>query len=457
MSGAKSLLRVIVARPPVGWHKSAPDVLGHQPEWRNRGLRVMKARVSGCAAIVTVVMVGSALLAGCGASAVGHQPAPGSAGPAWHAGAGMPRCGRSAPLGSGVAVAAWRLGAVHFLSATTGVALTAPRIPCEIPAGRGQGKEVGFQAQPVRLAVTEDGGRHWVTQMGVIPAIGQSPVIEQVVAASVRQLWAVSNRGKLLATTDGGATWAVQRLPARVVELADAGGSLWALACPRVTGLACRPVLERMVPPAGQWRRVPLPRLLSGLDPKLALPSPRRAVLLAPAHAKSPAVLAITRDGGGHWAVRPAPRGPGGLCESYVGITTAGPGRWWLLCTGGAAAGRSTKALMRTSDAGRTWTVVAAATSLNAPARPGSLPYENAVSIAAGSPRRLWITTPNGLAESSNAGVTWASVPGVRPQGTFATLDVWSAAAAWMLAPGTGLWHTTDGTTWRPLGRVITH
>lgn len=413
--------------------------------------------MSGRAAAVIAVVVGGALLAGCGAGTPGHRQASGPAGPARWAAAGVPPCGRSARLGSGMLVPAWRLGAVRFLSPATGVALTAPRFPCRIRVGSGRGERIEFRAQPVRLAITWDGGRRWVGRAGVIAATLQSPIVERVVAASVRQVWAVSNRGRLVATANGGQTWAVQRLPAPVVDAAYAGGSLWALTCPRVTGLACRPVLERMALSTGQWQPVPVPRLLSGLNPRLAVPSPGVAVLLVPAHANSPAVLASTRDGGRHWATRPAPPGPRHLCTSYAGITTAGHSRWWLLCTGGAAAGSSTKALMRTSDAGRTWTVVAAVTSLAAPARPGSLPYQDALGIAAGSRSELWITTPNSLAGSTDAGVTWARVPGVNPQGGFATLDVRSGDMAWVLAPGTGLWRTTDGTTWRPVGPVVTY
>ena len=37
------------------------------------------------------------------------------------------------------------------------------------------------------------------------------------------------------------------------------------------------------------------------------------------------------------------------------------------------------------------------------------------------------------------------------PQGTFGQFSVQSGTHASLLAPDTGLWHTTDGTTWRPV------
>jgi len=110
---------------------------------------------------------------------------------------------------------------------------------------------------------------------------------------------------------------------------------------------------------------------------------------------------------------------------------------------------------MRSVDAGHTWTVAAWVPSLSAPARPGSLARQDAVTIAAGSPEVLWLATPNTVTESTDGGVTW-SQPLVNPQGTFGQFDAQSSTHAWLLAPDAGLWHTTDGTTWRPVGGTAT-
>jgi hypothetical protein len=158
----------------------------------------------------------------------------------------------------------------------------------------------------------------------------------------------------------------------------------------------------------------------------------------------------VTNDTGATWRQRPAPTGPDGLCTSYTGsytgIAVAGPASWWLLCTGGAAAGSSTKALLHTTNGGRTWRVAAAVTSLVSPGPPGSLPRADAVALAA-SPTRLWLAGPNALVQSGNGGVAWTTAA-FNPAGTFGSFDVLSATTAWLLAPGTGLWTTTDGTTW---------
>jgi photosystem II stability/assembly factor-like uncharacterized protein len=140
--------------------------------------------------------------------------------------------------------------------------------------------------------------------------------------------------------------------------------------------------------------------------------------------------------------------GGGGVSPLF---TAAGPRDWWLLCNGGAAAGSSTKALMRSVDAGQSWTVAASIPSLAAPVRPGSLARQDAAAIAAGSAGVLWLATPNTLTLSTDGGVTWTQ-SAFNPQGTFGQFDVQSSTHAWLLAPNAGLWRTTDGTTWRPVG-----
>ncbi len=164
-------------------------------------------------------------------------------------------------------------------------------------------------------------------------------------------------------------------------------------------------------------------------------------------------VLASTADGGALWSVRSAPAGPGHMCwqDSAGSFAAAGPDDWWLLCNGAAAAGSSTKALMRSVDAGRAWTVTAAITSLSIPPQAGSLPYQDDAVIAAGTPRRLWIATPNTLSTSGDGGTVWSRVL-FNLGGYLGQFDVLSGTVAWLLAPGAGLWQTTDGMTWRAVG-----
>jgi photosystem II stability/assembly factor-like uncharacterized protein len=360
------------------------------------------------------------------------------------------QCAGPARLGAGVSVAAWRLGAVRFVSPRSGVALTAPQVPCDRSLGPGRGTEVTSLAQPVRLAVTEDGGRHWVTRGSALPGTTQSPELEQVAAFSGPDVWVVSDTGVLLATRDYGATWTAQPLPAPVVAAASAGGWLWALSCPAVSDNLCQPVVERMRLPGGSWTRTPLATPASLMNVQLTLLSGRAAlVVIWGPHAE----LASTTDGGAHWLARAVPDGPPipcgrGLAGSF---TAAGPGDWWLLCPGGAAADSTTRALWRSTDAGRTWTAVTAITNLASPRRAGSLPYQDGAVIAAGSPGQLWIVTQNTMSVSTDGGAFWSTTQ-LDTDGLFGQFDVLSGTVAWMLGPGAGLWQTTEGTTWRSIG-----
>lgn len=364
----------------------------------------------------------------------------------------LPSCG---PLGlrSGASLPPYQLGAISFLSPKVGVALTAQHITCLVALGQDKGYEAEEGLHRARLAVTRDGGRHWVTRGGTFAAAVQGPVREQVIATSVKDVWALSDRGALMATTDGGRTWAREALPAPVWRMAESGGRLWALACPPISASACRPVLERMDLPNGPWKALPIPKLVSGsAGPQLALASPSVAIVAVSRYADSaPELLATTTDAGEHWIMRRAPAGPGHMCTSDVTIATAGPRHWWLLCVGMGAAGQSTKAFLRTTDGGERWSTVSAVRSLVGPSPPGSLPSQEITSLAAGSPTCLWAVLENGLAESTNAGGTWSYVGHLNPDGG-GSLDVASASQAWLLAPGRGLWRTTNGATWAPLG-----
>jgi photosystem II stability/assembly factor-like uncharacterized protein len=347
----------------------------------------------------------------------------------------------------------WRLGAIDFLSPRLGVALTAAQVPCS----SGPGKGIGFPPQQVRLAVSSDGGREWVTRGRVLADGSPDPGSEQIAATSARQVWALTDDGRLLETRNSGGTWTPQPLPGPVVDIAQAGATLWALACPRRTSSWCRPVLERLASPQAAWQRLPVPRLRSGFYKLLDAVSARAAVFLISRNGSPRAELASTSDAGQRWAVRSAPRGPrvtrgrGHVCDIYAGVTNAGPQRWWLMCNGSGAMGSSPEALMATTNAGRSWRTIAVVPRIYA-IKPGSLPGTEVLTIVAGSASRLWLATANGMAQSTDGGARWAPIRPGNPLGTGASFDVFSPSRAWALAPGTGLWGTSDGTAWHRIG-----
>ncbi len=411
------------------------------------------------AAAAIGVLAGCVAAAACGAGPAKmtphhpgspSRPVGGGGRPSAAASAG---CGGLVRVGAGVTVPPWRLGAIDFVSPRLGVALTAAQVPC----GSGPGQGIGFPAQQVRLAVSSDGGREWVTRGRVLADGGPDPGFEQIAATSARRVWALTDDGRLLGTGNGGRSWTPQPLPAPVVDIAQAGGTLWALACPGRTASWCRPVAERLASPQAGWQRLPVPRLRSGFYKLLDAVSARAAVFLISHNGSARAELASTSDAGRHWAVRPAPRGPrvthrrAHVCDSYAGITHAGPDRWWLMCNGSGAGGSCPQALMASTNAGRSWRTIAVVPRIYA-TKPGSLPGTEVLAITAGSASRLWLATANAMAQSTDGGARWDRIRAGSQWGTGTSFDVLSPRRAWALASGTGLWGTSTGTAWHRLG-----
>jgi Protein of unknown function (DUF4232) len=211
-------------------------------------------------------------------------------------------------------------------------------------------------------------------------------------------------------------------------------------------------VLERASARGGPWTQVAVPALSDVLDAQLTVVS-RSVLVLGIDHAGgSSGELLFTLDGGRRWSRERDPTWDGYPCPGASMFAAAAPRTWWILCLGGAAAGSSTKGLLRTTGNGRTWTTVSQVTSLLTPALPNatSISRGEPDTLAAGSSTRLWLAYQNGMGESADAGARWANVPGINPQGVAANFDVLSGTHAWLAVAGEGLWRTTDGSHWTP-------
>lgn len=169
-----------------------------------------------------------------------------------------------------------------------------------------------------------------------------------------------------------------------------------------------------------------------------------------------PGTLLDSLDGGRHWTRRPDPTWQRRSC-AVADLAAAPPNTWWTLCLGSAAAGSSTKGLLRTTNDGRRCKTISEVTRLTgAPPPRGSISLGEPGPLAAGSRTRLWLALQNGLAQSSNGGVSWSYVPHLNPQGEPTAFDVLNRTTAWLIAPGGGLWHTTNGHRWQPLDPLNT-
>jgi hypothetical protein len=346
-----------------------------------------------------------------------------------------------ARLPAGAPVAAWRLGAISFVSSRDGVALTAAQIPCIAGESPTLGVNIVNQTQQVRLAVSTDGGKRWVTRGAVLPNPGLYAGNEQLAATSLARVWAATGTSALFATSDCGTTWIGQPLRAPALDLTIASGALWVMSCPPAAGGFCSPVLEREALPAGRLVSERVPRLQSDGEPDLAVLSGHAVLLMVAAYGDGgSAVLASTSDGGAHWDVRRAPADARNPCMSYVAMVAAGPRDWWVACQSpGQSSDFASDVLMRSTNAGRSWTVVFAANSISLQ------------SITAAGPARLWLEGINEVDIGTDAGRTWIATA-INPGGWPGSFDILSSNRGWFLVPGVGLWQTTDGTTWGQLG-----
>ena len=141
----------------------------------------------------------------------------------------------------------------------------------------------------------------------------------------------------------------------------------------------------------------------------------------------------------------------------------------WLLCGSQASAGEQSKQLFRSGDGGATWSLVAAAVGLGTPAPasvpPNPLPLAGYVApftighrnLAVASPETAWLFPSRaGLYITSDGGASWDQVPELAAAG-FASggegdITFLSPTDGWICAYGVGLWQTTDGVHWHPLG-----
>lgn len=390
---------------------------------------------------MTLCIVG-ALLSACGNATAEHRAAAPTAARSSRGSV----CGRLGPRMPIEDASKW-LVAVDFTSLTLGVGLV--------------GGDCG-QPGPVEMVVSHDGGSSWTATRGVLWRHAP-PFLERLVATSPRHVWASQPDGSLLETYDGGRRWQIQPVPTPVDQLARAGGSVWALSCPAVNEQAdvCTPVVEQQSVDGGPWRQLSLPVGSVHGVPALDVVTPSTAVVLANVvgvPVASEGRLVVTTDAGRSWTAQAVPRGPGSWCTGGAGTTfvAGNAATWWLWCNGPGAASSSVKALLRSTDSGRMWTTVSEVPSLQALPVSRSLTRADTSNVAAASPRLLWAASANVLTESTDGGRQWRHVPAVHLRsGDLASFDTWSPTRSWLLDPGSGLWSTTDGTTWHRLAPPV--
>jgi photosystem II stability/assembly factor-like uncharacterized protein len=350
------------------------------------------------------------------------------------------------------------MGAVHFSTPTAGVGLTAGADTCE---HRTSGGVVSESVTTVpRLAVTRDGGRHWSVTGAPLPdGVARSPgqTAEQILVTQ-DAVTVLDGQGRVYATSDAGLSWESPQIRGPVMEIAATADDEFAITT-RGLGRSSRTVVERSIDGTGTWERLAVPEPITRAEPPIELTVASAATLIIATDQQptdDSGRLWVSSDDGTRWSQRREPNWDGHHCASEpTELAAAGAEHWWILCEGGAAAGSSAKGLLETIGAGARWHVVSAVPSLSAPINSSALPVAepgSAQALEAGSATRLWLPLQNGLSESADGGTRWSMVPNLNPEGEPTSMDVLNARIAWLLAPGVGLWRTTDGGIWTGVG-----
>ncbi len=374
----------------------------------------------------------------------------------------------------------WRAGTLPSPSPLAVDVLDARHAWAVYPVGATETGQAGRSSDVLQLFVfrTSDGGTTWdaakltenVADSIVVPAFRDAEH-GYILASALRQSSGVSS---LLATSDGGATWAPAGQGAWLGAEFGTGpeGTLWAGSEP-TAGPEQRPLLDVSRDGGQHWTDARLPGLVGATGARYSLLGP-------PSFFGTPGVVAVldesgsaqivriftSADGGRAWT-QAADLGRSDLASFAVPLTfaAAGPSRWLVGGLDGAS-------LRVTGDAGRTWRDVPAD---GLPAGITGLLFADASHGAAevAPDDALYVTadggmtwTPASLAPSAAAspgpgawtGLRW-SAPAVLPKGDarYATPDDVVAWAGGYVAAGflqydggdaPAAWWSADGRSW---------
>lgn len=327
------------------------------------------------------------------------------------------------------------------------------------------------QGQALGLSTSLDGGKTWTLMPG-------TPFFPLKASSSISPVptLAITNSGYVFVTTGTeveiiphtASAWIRAQLPGAVESVTGEGTALWAL----VDGAAQQRPPYPSPPPTGwiyvsadsgrTWtRRSTLP---SGIGPYLELDQANAQVLyaLAPGEKNTAAGrfggLARSTDAGHHWQVVSQPcsgnYAPRFFDHAIFSATSAED--LWIACGDQEGVdGHSVTQVLRSSDGGQHWDLVAGTNEVRIPPNFPDTEYVPPVGLpATGLFRRgsawLVLTGPGRLIRSANGGNTWsngapAQVEAERP------LQVFMLGTTIIVRTETSLW-ICRGAVWRRSG-----
>ena len=351
------------------------------------------------------------------------SPAPATPAPA------TPASATPAPAVAAVPLLGFKPAAASFVSAAWGVVL----------GGVGCSPAHGC---PARLAVTADGGAHWLL-LNPPPARlgGGRPQVSQIVFASRRNGWLYGQDGRgLWATHDGGTHWRKLSLGGTIETMAAAAGTAYAVVTPAGGGAG-----QLLRSPAGRdsWARVS--PVTAGPSAVLAV-SGTAAWLGASAGHGPAGVLWATADGV-HWRQQPF-RCPGRGYE-LSGIAAASRSHVVFLCTNPQGTFHTRKEVLRSANGGRTEHLAGHPPTAGDTGSGIAVPPHRSgtITIAVITPGRDF------LDRSADGGKSWSQItaPGTNGGMALNSLAYQSRTQGWVVAGGPSeggpqwLLHTSDG------------
>ncbi len=350
-----------------------------------------------------------------------------------------------------------------------------------------EGFALAVHGGDVLLAASTDGGTTWqVRNDDLPPGLGASDGYpgQLEFIGSTGYLWGARSAGgaPLWVSRDNGATWQPAQIGPYVLDVSAIGLNVWALTgtCPGTdvpSTTPCSIGLEQSVDGGTTWTASSFPggaNFAGGTGLRaleLARITKTRAYVLTGAATSSTTApqwrLSFTADSGATWAGQAVPCN--GAYADGAEVAASSTEDLWLLCGSQASAGEQSKQLFRSSNGAGSWSLVASATGVGTPAPtsvpPHPLPLAGYVApftvghrnLAVASPETAWLFPSRaGLYLTSDGGSSWAQVPDLAAAG-FASggegnITFLSPTEGWICSYGIGLWQTTDGIHWHPLG-----
>jgi len=259
-------------------------------------------------------------------------------------------------------------------------------------------------------------------------------------------VWASSQHGVVIHSTDRGASWTTDTIAAaRTFDLRGIAAVDHLTAHAMVAGADTGRIF--ITTDGGHTWKLEYDDTRKGvfLD-AIALWSPRDLIVIGDPIGDAFTVL-VSRDAGAHWtAVHPPPALPGEaeFAASNTCLTTGSAGEAWFV-TGGS---KTVARVFHTADYGAHWTVA----DLPLPAGDASsgafsIAFSGRHGIAVGGDYAVPDSSRPNVALSSDGGATWSLGPG---RGTVPYLSAVAPLGAGWIATGTrGTWISRDdGTSW---------